>query len=159
MEEEEWQTVRVRSPRGMDKLTSSGYERTLPLTAAKATSTGSNQSTLQTAVGKVLQASGVIDSWWLLESKMSLFLRSMVPGRWTNLQWMVPHPWTNGQHKLDYLKHTKEHEVGRRGKAWTWEELGSMGWYNQNTFMHVQISQRINKNHSIKKFPSLNLKT
>ena len=39
----EW--PRVRSPGGVDKLTSSGHDRTLTHTAAEATSTGSNQST------------------------------------------------------------------------------------------------------------------
>lgn len=40
---------------------------------------------------------------------------------------------------------------------WTWGELGC-GGYNQNTFMFVQNSQKINKNHSIKILPCLNPK-
>lgn len=66
MEEEEWETVRVRSPGGMDKLTSSGYNRTLTLIAAEATSTGSNQPALQLAVGRVSQAPAQLRSYWQL---------------------------------------------------------------------------------------------
>lgn len=64
----EW--PRVRSPGGVDKLTSSGHDRTLTHTAAEATSTGSNQSTPQPAVGRVSQAPGLagglltVDGFW-----------------------------------------------------------------------------------------------
>lgn len=47
----------------MDKLTSSGYNRTLTLIAAEATSTGSNQPALQLAVGRVSQAPAQLRSY------------------------------------------------------------------------------------------------
>lgn len=57
-----------------------------------------------------------------------------------------------------FKTYTKESEAGRKGKVWTWVELGIVERYNQNTFVFVQNSQRINKNHSIKILPSLNPK-
>lgn len=92
---------------------------------------------------------------------MSVFLRSMVPGGWASSgEWPLTHEHMGSTDWITQNTHTKEHEVGRKTKVWTWEELGggAVGRYNQNIFMHIQNSQRINKNHSIKKFPSLNHK-
>lgn len=52
----------------------------------------------------------------------------------------------------------KRVKLGGRVRYGPGGELGVVGRYNQNTFIFVQNSQRINRNHSIKIVPSLNPK-
>lgn len=82
----------------MDKLTSSGYNRTLTLLAAEATSTESNQSALQLAMGRVSQAPSLAEE--LLTA--GGFWGSRCQFSW-GTRFLVDEPTSNG------WSHTHEH--------------------------------------------------